>query len=197
MSKKEVKEVNTNTEYMDIIKGKYNPSTKINWNGIDINVINTLPLGAVIEYVDAVVSMCFSSDDGEYMPEVKSFAEKIFAIETYTDLVLPEDVEQRYEVIMCSDIFDTIYEHINKSQYTDMLSSIEDRLYIMAESTSESFKRQLTKLENSFEDLLNQIEEVFSGISPDDVASLINSINDSGMIDEEKIVTALLKHKKD
>lgn len=170
------------------------PTSSFEWNGMEVVVNRVLPMNVMLEFVDYVVKTCFS-EEGEYMPEVKDFAIKSCLLEMYANFDLPKDLSERYAAIYNSDIVDAVLNHIEGRQFGEIINAIESKISNMAQMNVQMVYAQMNRLNQEFENLTSSMENMFAGVSTDDVAKLINAVS-SGDIDEGKVVQAFASQSR-
>lgn len=174
----------------------HNKSTHVNvdWNGIKLNIQHTLSLPEMMSFVDAVSKLCFADDTGAYLPEVKDFGIKTYILEMYAGIEMPTSTNDMYDLLYRTDIVYTVIENINKIQLDEIVHAIDVKIAHMANAKVEALNKQMNELYSAFENLENQLEGMFSGISPDDMSKIVSAFND-GTFDETKLVSAYLGKK--
>lgn len=175
------------TAFDKVMKETRVPITNIDWHGIEVAIKDTLPLRDVLAFVDIVSKSCFAIGTNEYIPEVKSFTIKCCVLEMYANFTLPTNVERKYDLIYNTDAFDIVCEHINIKQLNEIVSAINEKVDNIAQSNIEAVNKQMNELYAAFDGLQKQIENIFSGIKPDDISKLVETIAD-GKLDEDKLM---------
>lgn len=165
------------------------------WRDIMITVTKRLGISDMMKFVDSVVNLCFS-EDGTYLPEIKDFAVRCNVLEMYANFTLPSNIEKRYELVYACDAYATIMGAVDRSQLDVILAAIDDKIDNRAQANIEAINRQMNELYASFEDLQNRISGVFDGIDRNMVSQLIEALSGKEL-DEEKLMNAYLKDKKD
>lgn len=170
----------------------------VKWNGLDVEIKHTLPFREVLAFVDNVSTSCFSIGN-EYLPEVKVFAIKCCVLEMYANFTLPDNVEHKYDLIYNTDAFETVIEHINTKQFNEIVEAINEKVYNSADANVALANKQINDIYTSFEGLQKQINDVFNGLSSDEILGFISAVTNN-KLDEEKIVKAYMDNtnsKKD
>lgn len=181
--------------------GKSPETYYIQYKGIPIAIKGGLSLLDILKIADNVASFCFM-DDGEYIPELKDFFFKRELIETATNIELPEDVAECYDLIMNSDLGKwvdyTFCENLEvyKDLIPNLYAVIQDKIDYMADSGLALLRSRMDALVYAIENLSTQSEDMFSKVSPDDMEKLISSVDSLGKIDEEKLVKAFTEQEK-
>lgn len=188
-----VKKISINA-WEQVMKDTYTHSSTVDWNGVEITIINTLPMKEMLTFVDNVVKSCFTQDTLTYIPEVKDFAIKSNLVEMYTNVSLPSNLATRYDLIYRTDLVETILKSINIAQYSEMFAAIEDKIANIAQANIEATHRQMNELYAAFDNMQKQIAEMFAGIGADDMTKLVSALANSAL-DERKLVDAYTEHQ--
>lgn len=164
----------------------YAPLDTVVWNDLELKIKRTISLKDVMDIVNNVTGLCFA-DDGTFIPEVKDIALKAGIIEKYTNLALPRNIEFKYKLIYCTDVFNVVTTHINPQQFKELLYAVERKLDYEAKTNIAKFNKQMEKLLDAFESVEHQLASVFKGVDDKSMVELIDAIKD-GKIDEQKLV---------
>ena len=108
---------------------------------------------------------------------------------------MPKDLSERYAAIYNSDIVDAVLNHIEGRQFGEIINAIESKISNMAQMNVQMVYAQMNRLNQEFENLTSSMENMFAGVSTDDVAKLINAVS-SGDIDEGKVVQAFASQSR-
>lgn len=170
------------------------PTETLTWNGIDITVKQTIGLKDAISMVDDIVDMSFL-EDGTYVPHMSDFAHRINVISRYTDFALPEDIEQQYELVYTTSLYEQITFHINMKQLDELIIAAERKIDMLCDADVLAVRHGIEELLGTLEGLEQKMESVFGGVSGEDVANLAGAVKENA-VDEAKIVEALLKAQR-
>ena len=97
---------------------------QINWNGLRVIVRSMITLDEMQELVSLVWEQCW--DEASVHPELADFLLRRAVIVFYTNVNLPESVEEQYAYLYGTDLYEKVTPCISVSQ----LKSIEDALKI-------------------------------------------------------------------
>lgn len=186
--------IDVNT-FKTIAEGLYSPTKDIIWNGLEITINKTLSLTDMMKFVDNVTKMCFSEDNGAYLPEIKDFAIKSCILEMYANFSLPDNASERYDLIYSTDVVDTVIDNINRRQFQEVIDAIEDKTANIAQANIEMVNKQMNELYIAFDNLQTQLFGLFDGIEPNDMKNLVGAMS-GGTIDEEKFIKAYMEQNK-
>lgn len=189
MAKKKIKRISVNA--MDEIMKRYENNETIQWNGLDIVITKTLSLEDMLSFADSVVKSCFDQESGTYLPEVKDFAIRSNVMEKYANFTLPSKVEHQYDMVMRSNAFETVLDHINHAQFNELMRAIDAKLQNAADANVQMVFRQFNDVVTSFEGLQEKVGALFADVDHADIGKLMGAISEGG-ISEEKVVQAYI-----
>lgn len=166
----------------------------VDWNGAEIHVKRLLDIDDMFDYINSVVESCFT-DDGQFAPHLKDYAKKKIMIQTYTNIDLPSDSNKCIELIYGTTLTDAVSSVIYKSQYDQMVEAIDSIISYRLYTETKFVEREMDKVSNSLTDIVNSMDELFGGVTPDDLNGLFKAVQ-GGQIDEQKIVEAYIHQTK-
>lgn len=175
--------------FENVMKETYEPTEKFNWNGIEVTVKKNLSLNEMLEFVNIVVSTCFSNESNSYMPEVRDFATRICILDKYANFTMPKNIKTQYELVYCTDAVEQVLQHVNSNQFNEIELSISKKIDNMSQANIEAVNKQMNELFNEFNNLQNSLASLFDGIENIDIRAFAGAISNGG-IDEEKLVKA-------
>lgn len=190
---KKVKMISVNA-FERAVDNIYQPTTVVEWSGLEIVIKRHLSLAEVAKFVDVCVKACFDSDTAVYTPEAKDAAIRSCIIAFYTNITLPENVEKQYELIYHSNILDSITPNIDQNQLSSVVGAIDDKTDYLTGVNTEIINRQMSNLQDAAANIQNQLSDMFNGISIDDIKNVMSSLSDKGL-DEEKLIKAYMENK--
>ena len=193
MAKKGEKKVSINA-LDNIINERFFNTVEEQWHDIEVKMRKSIPFTEMLTFVDDVTKSCFQKS-GAYVPEVLDFAIKSNIISRYTNVSLPDNLEHRYEILYNTDLVDFVCEHINMPQVQEAISAVKRKLTYMCETNTVAVQNRLNDLVSAFEEMQKKTEDMFKGLTPDDLTRLIGAIGDAGL-SEEKVVEAYLTQTK-
>lgn len=168
------------------------PTTTIQWNGLDINVKKNLSLAEAISFVESVVASAFGTD-GTFLPERIDAAILICVVGFYTNIELGDDIEEMYELINGSAIVDMLLERINQRQFDKIINAIYKKIDNIVSMNIHDVTEQMNEMRTAFENIGTSMSALFDGIKPEDMNGIINALS-SGVIDEKKLVEAIAEN---
>lgn len=169
-------------------------TTNFEWNGLTIEVKPVLSLHEMMAFMNYVIKLCFDEETGEYMPEIRDFAIASAAVSFYTNISLPDDTAERYELLYRSGIASEVYKHVCEKQIVAICSSIGAKLDHLASANAFALQKEFERTAEGFTDVLEQISKVFEGHDLDSISNILSSASQMGF-DEEKLVNAIINQK--
>ncbi len=174
----------------------YEPTTTVNWNGLDIVIKKHLCLAEVAKFVDTCCKACFDAETHEYAPEAKDFAIRSCVMSFYTNITMPTNLERQYELIYHSMIMDVITPNIDNAQFKAIINAVEDKIAYHAELNEKLVQQQIESFQNTVKKFEKQMAEMFNGIKIDDMKNIMGALSNN-KLDEEKLVEAYMKNKRE
>lgn len=163
---------------------------------IEIMIRRTLPLQAVLQFVEDVVATCVDNVSGRYIPEIKSFAIRASVLTQYANFTLPKDPEKQYDIVYNTDAFNQVMSHIDREQYDEILNSINERIKHEVTMMENMVANQMSELTSKIDSFISNSEEMFGSIDNKDIAALMKNLSNIGDIDEGKLAKAVFELKK-
>lgn len=179
-----------------VMKEEFSNVATVDWHGNQLIVQRTLPLQDMLMFVSTVVDSCFNKTTSEFIPEAKDFALMNCIVEFYANVRLPESMERRYDLLYRTDLIRAILDNVNDHQFNEMVVAINAKVRNRADSNAEKILRQFASTQERFEELAEQVSELFSGVTNEDLTKLAGAVAD-GSIDEEKIVRIVMEQQEE
>lgn len=181
------------TEKLDEIMNDYFPAVEVmDWHGVELEIQKKVSAATMYDLVRKVANTCFDDTTGEYLSEVRDFAERVAIVSAYTNVQLPDDdTEHLYDILYRTDLYDAVWKNICSDQLLAISDAIDQRIETRTEANRVAFEYEVQNIIESVRQLGEQINQLFEGITPEDLKAMISVIGDNG-IDEEKIVQAVV-----
>lgn len=139
-------------------------------NGMEFEVKNYLPIGEKIDLgIRIVVEMMDIDEDGglTFNKTVGDIAKTCFVVEEYTNITLPKDKFEAYDIIVSSSLDDIVSETINEKELNMIDKIVENykqkelEKYNQSNSMSKVISKAIDGLMGNFEGLdLDKVREV-------------------------------------
>ena len=159
------------------------------WYDIEVSIKPFLPLMEMLEFSMEIVDTCFL-DDGDFMPEVMDFIVKSGVLTHYANFTLPDSISKQYWLVYNTDAVDMVMRHINVAQLQEIVDSANRKIAYICNSESATIRAKMDEFLESVGAMQEQTEDVFGGLSQEDVGALLSAVQSSGELSEEKIVEA-------
>ena len=184
----------TVSEFEKAVRGAQTRFFDVEWNGLMLHIRHQVNLEYMIRYVDYVVAACFDANTGEYLPEAKDFAIRSGAVEFFTNITLPDDVNRKYNLMYGTDIINVVMSYVDAGQMNSLLIAIDKKLDYLANANIERVRKQLNDVTQSFAELSNTMEQAFSGITGEEISKIASAVA-GGAFDEAKLVQLFAEQK--
>lgn len=196
MAKKDTKRVSINA-WERVMKEHFdNAPVVTDWYGIDIEVKKVLPLKEMIVFVEEIVEACFGKD-GTFLPQAEQFAIRSGILTHYAGFAMPESLEKQYDLVMKTDAAEVVRKLIDETQIEDIIDAADRKIDYLCDSNAMTIKAETDKVLAEFQNLGENMEAVFNGMSADDIQKVLSSVGNLGEVDEGKIVEAYISKKKE
>lgn len=180
------------TAFSRAVKNNFDDVLFEDWCGLQIVITPTISLQEVFNLVADVSTNCFSSD-GDYIPEAMSALLNCGIIEKYTNISLPEDVTERYDLVMRSGVIDLVLPRINEMQYEQIVEAIRDKVEYMCDSNVSKLSSSISQIVESVKSLKDRAERMFDGISEGEIRSFVDTFSKNENVER----MAVEEYKKD
>ncbi|MDD4780936.1 MAG: hypothetical protein PHT02_10120 [Tissierellia bacterium] len=147
MAKIKVKELKNAVELNKTEKIKL-----IHFDSLEIEVLQTTTFQEKINLVATIFESAIDRDNGLHILNYNSLdlAYKVLLVEKYTNLTLPKDYLQSYDMLVSSEIYNKIYESIPVKELSDLNMVLEN--YI---DTERDKYEQTSTIQHIVKDLLS------------------------------------------
>ena len=169
--------------------------TNITWCGYDVAVKRFLSFTEMMKFVKGVVDGCFATDGGSYIPEVRDMYFRCSIVEFYTNIKLPDPIEEKNQIVYGTNIIDLILQNIDMGQFRAIMDSIEKKVDYLVDT---NLKRVEDKAEAFLGEIIEQCEELskaFSGVDAKEMAAFIKSVTEMNF-DEKAVISAAADMKR-
>ena len=140
---------------------------------VEVKVKKYLSFGESIQFVNEIVSSCFGGEnDTEYYPESFEQAVRGCVIGIYTNIKLPDDIEEQNNIVFCDEIYDKCRSVINVEQFDSMVAAAKEKIRHRVAVYISTAEYQASKILSAFEEFSNLIDEANTG----DVSKIVNAI---------------------
>lgn len=90
-----------------------------------LSVRKFIPLGEVPAIVEQIVTTVLNPETKEFYPELRDFAFRAAFVMAYAFVQMPESVEDQYELLYTTDLYDVVMKHACQAQVQSIRDSVE------------------------------------------------------------------------
>lgn len=166
------------------------------WHGINIEIKPVLTPTEMSKFITEVILYCLAGENQSFVPEYKDIAVKMCVIKYYTDLSVPEAIDDDFITLLYRyDIVDAVLSEINGQQFGVIVDSINKKLDYILKRAGTYTESKLTELIEMVIELVEGFADKFGDVDSGKLMELANAVSNN-KIDEGKIVAAILKERK-
>ena len=180
----------TITALREAIKDKFDNTVTDEWEGLSLTIKRTLSLGEMLAFVEKVVESCYDNDN-TFAPERKDIAIRLSTVVLYSNITLPTALEEQYDFIYRTNIYDFICDRIDQNQYCAIMRAIREKIENVNRVNAAGVEARLAEVTSTIDNMQQQMNDIFAGIDADTINKLSNAIV-STQLDEEKLVRAFV-----
>lgn len=146
----------------------------------------------MMRLVRTVADSCFD-DDGEYMPEVKDFCYQSLMVEYYSNVKLPEDIEERNELIYGTNLSDMIIARVSNVQHWAIEAAIEERINHRKNVNMRKVEQDAEYIVGEMSRLYEGVEKMLDAVDPDELKNLLSN---AANMDKADIAQAIMDSER-
>lgn len=102
---------------------EYDMYIPIKWRNTQIYVKHIIRVSEMAELINSVMSACCAGDGG-FCQELVDYALRYNIVTTYSLVEMPDDLDEQYRILYCSDLYKVVTENINESQLNSIVETI-------------------------------------------------------------------------
>lgn len=163
----------------------------VEWLGYTIHIKRFLNFKDMMGFVNGVTSGCFAKSDNSYLPEARDFFFRCYIVESYTNVELPDTLEERNQLIYGSNIVDVILQYIDISQFNAIIDAIDKKVSALVDMKVKQINDEAEFVYQQINNLYTRLSDVFSGIDKGTIQSVVKALSELD-IDEKKLVDAVI-----
>lgn len=165
---------------------------EVEWAGRTIYVKQFLAFEDMMAFVDGVSSGCFAKSDGSYMPEARDFLFRCHIVDNYTNIELPDAIEEKNRLLYGTNIIEVIIRNIDRGQFQAIIDAIEKNVAYAVDMNVKQFNDNVEKIYGEITKLYEQLTSVFEGIDKDTMTAIAQAVAGT-TFDEKKLVDAVIE----
>lgn len=167
----------------------YNEGTE---DEIRVNVVGVIPYSKRLALISELVALNFAGDAShidDYMPSAWELARKLVIVRYYSDLKLPNDINDIWLVLNHTTIFHDICQFVG-SDINDILSAADKQIktkvdYLAHQSDLNIFLKKISGVIDQFGDSLKGV----------DLSKMISILENMSQFSSDQLVDSILKVK--
>ena len=168
--------------------------TAIDVHGKEVQVKADIGLTETIGFVDSVASTVFDEDTGEYRPELFDFAFGAMLLMYFTNIALPEDAEQQFELICHTDLCFEVKKNIDNERLDQLYAAADQKVMHLVRCAENALTSKMNDLLTAFAQLQESTRDVFANVGGADLKAMVANL--SGM-DEATLAKVVLAQQDD
>jgi len=168
--------------------------TTIDICGKEILVKSALGLADTIGFVDSVAATVMDSETGDYQPELFDFAFGAMLLMYYTNIALPEDSGEQFDLVCQTDLCFEVKKHLDIEQLDGLHVAAERKIAHQVRCAENTLAAKMADLLASFEQLQEHTRDIFSNVGGADLKAMVDAF--AGM-DEATLAKAVLARQGD
>lgn len=146
------------------------------YNGAEIQVKNALPLKEASAFVRSVAETCFSEDTGEYVPELREFALRLYTLIFYAGFKPPKSAEKVYEMVFLTDICTRVTKQIEYGQYIELIDAIDERIADKRAANTATASMQMREFIGRMSSAMDESNRVIEDLKGDELRDAIDRL---------------------
>lgn len=168
----------------------------IDWMGCSIHVKRFLEFQEMMGFVNGVTSGCFAKSDNSYMPEARDFFFRCHIVEYYTNIELPDDLEEKNQLLYGTNIIETILRNVDMGQFQAIMDAIDKKVTNLVDINVKQINDEAELIYEQISGLYTMLTEVFSGIDKETITSIAKAVAGT-TLDEKKLIDAVIAARAD
>lgn len=167
--------------------------TSITVAGKEIAIKAGLGLTDTVGFVDSVAVTVVDSETGKYHPELMGFAFDAMILMYFTNVMLPADSEDQFELICYSDLCFEVKRAIDSELLDKLYAATDRKITHLVRCAENSLAAKMNDLLSSFAQLQELTQDTFENIGGAELKALVDHL--SGM-NEATLAKAVLDHQE-
>lgn len=153
-------------------------------DGVIVKVKRTIPLDDAIHLAEYIAGSVVDGDSGEYTPEIFEFAKRTGVIMYYTNIKLPENVDDQYMFVFDTDVYYYVGDVINDIQLESIVEAAQEKIDFILDVISSTAIMKVSELVDAVGNMIHDAGETFSGLSEEDIKKFVQNVGSLDKPDE-------------
>ena len=163
----------------------------IEWLGYTIHVKRFLDFMEMMGFVNGVTAGCFAKSDNSYMPEARDFFFRCHIVEYYTNIELPDNLEEKNQLVYGTNIIETVLRNVDMGQFQAIIDAIDKKVTNIVDINVKQINDEAEFIYSQIKELYEKLTEVFSGIDKETMTSIAHAVIGT-TFDEKKLIDAVI-----
>lgn len=163
-------------------------TTAIEYHGVTLNVRERISFPEMLSFVNTVADSCFTLE-GEYAPQVDMFAFKSNVIDFFTDVELPEDLAERYKLVMMTDLYSVVTENVYEAQLDDMRDSVSKLVEYKLATNVSAANHELSAVAGTLKTIAETYGQFAQSLDSGAVKQMMDALN-ANTADRNRLLAA-------
>lgn len=180
-------------EVIKSVIGTENDVSKFVWAGLEIEVKRFLTMEEMFDFTNTVFETCFRQADSSYRPEVKDFIVRSCILDFYTNVEVPDDLKDRYDMVYRYGVIPEVMEYIDQTQFNAIMAAIDCKIEDKLNTNVERIERDIAEVDRIIDEVKVQFNGIFDGIDNEtirQVAAAIANMNIDPAVLAKSVVEA-------
>lgn len=95
------------------------------WRGVDVAFRKLLTFTEYVDLVRNVIEMCTDTNGVDIHTEMVEFAFRLNVLAFFTDIALPDNIEDQFRYVFWTDIYKFVTEHVDSGQLETLRQTID------------------------------------------------------------------------
>ena len=178
-----------NTPDINNIIESYKEDTAISFQEKNITVKKDVGIEDVFTVINSIVISCFNDETGEYTPEVEEFVRRCLIIETFTDFIMPKDMNDRFHLVFGTELYKSIIDSIPDSIIEMINSSVAKKIDYLIQCNIETVNTKISDAMNKVDEMENSVQDLINALDADTMNKVLSTIV-NGLFDYGKLLNA-------
>lgn len=161
----------------------------VTWRGYEVAIKRFISFTDMMSFVEGVVSGCFAKSDNRYLPEVRDLFFRCSIVEFYTNIVLPEDVEGKNQIVYGTDIIDLILQNIDMGQFRAIMDGIEKKVSYLVNTDIKRIEDDAELIIKQISELGDALNETFGEVDSKEMTEFVKAVTKMNF-DEKALIEA-------
>lgn len=163
-------------EVIKSVIGTENDVSKFVWAGLEVEVKRFLTMEETFDFTNTVFETCFRQSDSSYRPEVKDFIVRSCILDFYTNVEVPDDLKDRYDMVYRYGVIPEVMKYIDQTQFNAIMAAIDCKIEDKLNTNVERIERDIAEVGRIIDEVKVQFNGIFDGIDNETIRQIAAAI---------------------